>query len=826
MNKKLLSITLAMLLAAAPLSVVAAADEPEVVSANEKSVTGTIKFDMGDWNHDDKVCFFIWDTTTNQYATKNGWQDGNTWASKKILGKTVDGEDGIVESYELTLYEGHDTFVIFHDQTTNEQTFNCVLTPAAIGHTAHMAKEKIENPVDSEKQDTAAVFDGVEGCGPQLTITSTGNVVGQYSAPNANGAATVAQYIFDRVGTVDKSGVECCTPEKVATAIEKFKTTPEEVKAEFQKFADKEGFAEKAAAAQALFAEEKTETKEPEKPDEPKTVTGKIFFDMGDWNHDDKVCFFIWDTTTNQYATKNGWQDGNTWASKKIIGTNVDGKDGIVESYELTLTEGHDTFVIFHDQTTNEQTFNCVLTPAAIGHTARMAEEKIENPVDSEKQDIAAVFDGVEGCGPQLTITSTGNVVGQYSAPNANGAATVARYIFDRVGTVDKSGVECCTREKVATAIAKFGTTPEAVIAEFQKFATQEGYAEKAAAAMALFAEPQPPVDSQDVPPVDTPEPPVDTPEPPVDDKAPKGKIFFKMGDWDHTDVVLFYIWDSTSGLYATKNGWQDANTWGSKKIMGMPVDLEEGIVESYEFSIPEGHDVFVIFHDQTTNNQTYNCVITPAVFGHTAHMLEEQIESPVDSKKTNIVAVFDDVEGCGPQLTITSIGNVVGEVLPPNTDPATVIAQFVIDTMGKTDDEGNPICTPEKVANAIQKFGTTPEASFEAYAKLQGLVQGTAGYQVAYNQFQQLLADYYKGKETPEPQRKLGDVNGDGKVTAADSMVIQRYSVHLAQLDAEQLAAADVNGDGKVTAKDALIILRATIHIEKIPPIKSGDVA
>ena len=562
---------------------------------------------------------------------------------------------------------------------------------------------------------------------------------------------------------------------------------------------------------------------------EAQGVTGTIKFDMGDWNHDDKVCFFIWDTTTNQYATKNGWQDGNTWASKKILGTPVEGEDGIVESYELTLYEGHDTFVIFHDQTTNDQTFNCVLTPAAIGHTAHMAEEKIENPVDSEKQDTAAVFDGVEGCGPQLTITSTGNVVGQYSAPNANGAATVAQYIFDRVGTVDKSGVECCTPEKVATAIEKFGTTANDVWTTFiEKFSEKEDYTDKEGPAHKVVF-PDANIDSPD--PIDfgTPDPVNDdTPDPekPDDSKTVTGTIFFDMGDWNHDDNLCFYIWDATTGLNATKNGWQEGNTWGSKKLFGTPVEGKDGIVESYEFSITEGHDVFVIFHDQTTNEQTFNCVLTADAFGHTAHMLPDKIENPVDSTKQDIVAVFDDVEGCGPQLTITSIGNVVGEVLAPNTDAAEVVAQFVIDNMEKVDDEGNPIVTPAKVANALEKFKVSPEDAFAAYAKLQNLVVGTAAYQVAYNQFQQLVADYLANRDTPDPARKLGDVNGDGKVTAADAMVIQRYSVHLTQLDDEQLAAADVNGDGKVTAKDALVIQRYSIKLGKIPPERSGSVA
>ena len=62
------------------------------------------------------------------------------------------------------------------------------------------------------------------------------------------------------------------------------------------------------------------------------------------------------------------------------------------------------------------------------------------------------------------------------------------------------------------------------------------------------------------------------------------------------------------------------------------------------------------------------------------------------------------------------------------------------------------------------------------------------------------------------KPTVKKGDVNKDGKVTAKDSMLIQRYAIHLAKLDDDQLIAADINGDNRVTNKDALSILRHTI--------------
>lgn len=56
---------------------------------------------------------------------------------------------------------------------------------------------------------------------------------------------------------------------------------------------------------------------------------------------------------------------------------------------------------------------------------------------------------------------------------------------------------------------------------------------------------------------------------------------------------------------------------------------------------------------------------------------------------------------------------------------------------------------------------------------------------------------------------RRKGDVDGDGKVTAADARLALRASTGLAKLDTNAKNAADVNYDGKVTAADARIILR-----------------
>ena len=54
-----------------------------------------------------------------------------------------------------------------------------------------------------------------------------------------------------------------------------------------------------------------------------------------------------------------------------------------------------------------------------------------------------------------------------------------------------------------------------------------------------------------------------------------------------------------------------------------------------------------------------------------------------------------------------------------------------------------------------------------------------------------------------------LGDVNGDGKVTAYDASLILQHTANL--VDLTGVAAADVNKDGKITAYDASMILQYT---------------
>lgn len=64
-------------------------------------------------------------------------------------------------------------------------------------------------------------------------------------------------------------------------------------------------------------------------------------------------------------------------------------------------------------------------------------------------------------------------------------------------------------------------------------------------------------------------------------------------------------------------------------------------------------------------------------------------------------------------------------------------------------------------------------------------------------------------------PQRILGDVNGDAKITAADARLALRAAASLENLDTPSFYAADVNFDSKVTASDARLILRVAAGLD-----------
>lgn len=62
-----------------------------------------------------------------------------------------------------------------------------------------------------------------------------------------------------------------------------------------------------------------------------------------------------------------------------------------------------------------------------------------------------------------------------------------------------------------------------------------------------------------------------------------------------------------------------------------------------------------------------------------------------------------------------------------------------------------------------------------------------------------------------------LGDVNGDGKISAMDYVLVKNHILKVQTLNSDQLTRADINGDGKISALDYVAIKNHILNISKI---------
>ena len=115
-----------------------------------------------------------------------------------------------------------------------------------------------------------------------------------------------------------------------------------------------------------------------------------------------------------------------------------------------------------------------------------------------------------------------------------------------------------------------------------------------------------------------------------------------------------------------------------------------------------------------------------------------------------------------------------------------------------------------------------TIPASVKSIRNNVGIPDQTVIYGYAGSYAQQWAAE--KGRtfvalEGPADAGIRGDVNGDGRVTAADARLALRKAVGLEQYadGSAQFLACDADGNGKVTAADARKILRAAVGLETL---------
>lgn len=290
------------------------------------------------------------------------------------------------------------------------------------------------------------------------------------------------------------------------------------------------------------------------------------------------------------------------------------------------------------------------------------------------------------------------------------------------------------------------------------------------------------------------------------------GTFFFDMGDWadnllpnQNNPPICFYIWDSSTREYASREGWSTKNYWLSEKLLGNAVEGKKNLVESYELDLTgrENHEIYVTLIHRFNITETYDFYINSSVFGHTAHLTGEFLENPSDFKRNSEKIAFDGGENIGSPITITSKGEVQGDILVPGKTKAGLVAYYILKYLfyNHEDSENSieQLATADTVANVIAALDTTPDEVWEKYKEY--------SEEDRYNEAE--------AKKVILPKDRIyGDVDSDNKLTAVDSLRILRASVNLEEITGIAEICADVDNDGKLTSYDALEVLRVSVNL------------
>ena len=106
--------------------------------------------------------------------------------------------------------------------------------------------------------------------------------------------------------------------------------------------------------------------------------------------------------------------------------------------------------------------------------------------------------------------------------------------------------------------------------------------------------------------------------------------------------------------------------------------------------------------------------------------------------------------------------------------------------------------------------FNTNPKQPMFSAIEIYGDTLYLTSYTVNGNRAKKIDSISIKKGSTA-----TGDVNYDGKLTAADARLILRATARLELFTADQLKLADLTADGKVTASDARKALRKSAGLE-----------
>ena len=103
---------------------------------------------------------------------------------------------------------------------------------------------------------------------------------------------------------------------------------------------------------------------------------------------------------------------------------------------------------------------------------------------------------------------------------------------------------------------------------------------------------------------------------------------------------------------------------------------------------------------------------------------------------------------------------------------------------------------------------------------KITQIIEGTTGDIVLYAKWislEDIAAELKAKQEEYIREKHFGDIDGDGRVTAADARLVLRASVMLENIEPEILRRADYNNSGKISANNARTTLRISVGLDNL---------
>ena len=193
-------------------------------------------------------------------------------------------------------------------------------------------------------------------------------------------------------------------------------------------------------------------------PAEDLTNMDVIYFDASSWKNANKIFCHIWvlggesffPWHSNKEACKK-LGDGRFYYDLANLDNSTAIKGGLKSSTDYCL--------IF-SSSVGAQTYDTTFGTACIGDTVVPTSNNIENPLDSEKTAVEAVWTkNSSKFGPHLTISSTGNIIGSKLCPNEKITVVIGNWLINYYDSKYVNAVDA-----LAKAFPKFGIKTSAQI--------------------------------------------------------------------------------------------------------------------------------------------------------------------------------------------------------------------------------------------------------------------------------------------------------------------------------------------------------------------------